>query len=302
MALQLDETESPQTGLRRLAAECIDTALAGLDGADGRDVAIHTVRKQGKQARALLRLVRFGLEGDHRREGRIFREIGRGLSDLRDAAVALEVHGSLLDDVGGSLNPAVCARMRQLLIDDMRSIADRRDRSGSSPSDDDRLRRQLRVARERTQRWRLIGSGEDMLRRGLVQSYRLGRKAAKHAAAGGRAEDFHETRKRAKDFWYALEFLSGRWPDVVLERIGPARHLCELLGDIHDLEIYSAAIDRVASAAEPAGVEILSATAGQRRRRLEAEALRLAHEVFRDNPRDFAVALERSESLKRAAG
>lgn len=66
-------------------------------------------------------------------------------------------------------------------------------------------------------------------RDGLSRLHGRLERAAARAARDGRPEDFHETRKRAKDLQYALEAL-GRRPDAA-----PAREAAARLGRARDL-------------------------------------------------------------------
>lgn len=300
MSVRLRESEPLQTGLRRLAVECIDVAVAALDEPEGRDAAIHTVRKQCKQARALLRLYRFGLGRERTIESCNFRDIARSLSVARDCKVALDVHAVLLERYGALLDPAVGAELRQGLIADARAYAQLQAPPESTPNDV--LRQRLLALRARVRNFTLRGDDEALLRRGLRRSYRRARQAGRRACESGLADDFHQARKRAKDFWYQLEIVARRWPDAALVRVGLTRRLTELLGDAHDLEVYCAAIGRAASGRNPLAVEILTALADARRHSLEAGAVTLVHEVFGEKARRFAAALERADDPQRATG
>jgi CHAD domain-containing protein len=301
MALRLEESEPLQTGLRRISVETIDAALAALDEPEGRDVAIHTIRKQSKKIRAILRLFRDGLGSRGRKESRVFRDLSRSLSSARDVKVALDVHAMLLDRYGTVLAPSVGVTIRQQLV------AGRQARRGGSVSsiqspNNDALRQSLLAARLRARRWRLVGREDDLLKQGLGRTYRRGRAALRHAVSSGAAGDLHEARKRAKDYWYQLEIVARSWPDVALTRIARAHQLTDKLGEAHDLDIYRDAIRRAASARCPRGVEMLSAIAEQRRRELESEALDLGEDVFQQKPKRFVAELERSQIRQQAAG
>jgi CHAD domain-containing protein len=281
--------------------ECIDVALLALDEPEGRDAAIHTVRKQCKQARALLRLFHFGLRDDGRGEMRIFRDIGRALSVARDGRVVLDVHERLNEEFDVVIDPAVRAAVRQDLIADWQARVNAAKAQGGSMIDHEELRARLRAARSRARRWEVVDGSEDVVRRGLVRSYHRARKAHRRAARSMSIEDFHEARKRAKDYYHALEFLAVRYPDVASERIASAKKLAEHLGDAHDFDVYRKASARAAASRNPAGVDLLHALTGQRSRTLEADAIALSRTVFADKPASFAALLEQTVAADRAA-
>ncbi|MEZ4569166.1 MAG: hypothetical protein R2849_02320 [Thermomicrobiales bacterium] len=63
MAYRLEPDEALDVGVRRIATEQVEKALAELDDSDlDRHATVHQVRKRCKKIRGLLRLVRPGLE------------------------------------------------------------------------------------------------------------------------------------------------------------------------------------------------------------------------------------------------
>jgi len=300
MSLRLRESEPLDTALRRLALDCVDQALAALDGADGRDVAIHQIRKQCKQFRSLLRLYRSGLEDGFRHEARFFRDLSRSLAAARDAAVALDMHAALVEQYGAIINSSVSARIRQLLIADFHAVTAPTGRTSRRPPDNDTLRAQLLAARSRCRQLRLARA-DRILERGLLAGYRQGRKAARRAQKTRDERDLHALRKYAKNYWHQLEFVARRWPDLALQRQGPVHRLTVLLGDLQDTVVYRHAIERVAAGQEPEGVEILAALVDQRRRGLEVEALDLAQLIFAERPRQLRAELQRHDVLRRVS-
>jgi len=298
MTTRLNESEPLETALRRLAVESIDTALAALDEREGRDVAIHSVRKECKRSRALLRLFSDAIGDGWQRECHEFRDLSRSISVVRDARVILDVHAAMITQYGNSLDALAIATMRQQLIADIQSGVDAHD---ATPTND-MLRQRLQSAKLRARRWTIADASERALEQGFVRTYRRGRAAARRARAVPHESNFHELRKRAKDLWYQLELLARRWPDTALRRVAPTRRLTELLGDAHDLVIYREAVERAAVARARETGEILAALADRRCRALEAEAALLTREVFADKPKRFRAALERRDFGHQAAG
>jgi CHAD domain-containing protein len=302
MISPLQQAESLQATYRRLTVECIAKAIAALDEPRGRDIAIHTIRKQGKQVRALIRLFHDGPAPARRDACRFFRELGRSLSPARDARVALDVHATLLERFGTLLDPAAVSRVRERLERDLKS---RRGDADGQPIGGQVLRRQLLAARVSARRAVIAGTDETTLKAAFVRSYRRARRAAQHAAESGQAAGFHEARKRAKDYWYQLEFVAYRWPSITAARIATARRLTELLGEAQDCEVYAAAMTRRRAERDLPTTDLLLALAEHRARTLRQEALRLCAEVYAEKPKELAAAINQSEPLEplhRAAG
>src|SRR5947208_10621352 len=105
MGFRLKLRESLPDGLKRVFREQMQSALELCRRpAKQRGVTVHEVRKHLKKLRAALRLA-IGEVGKnrHAREDRCVREIGRLVSDLRDAQVRLQTLIQLRDEtVSGS--------------------------------------------------------------------------------------------------------------------------------------------------------------------------------------------------------
>ncbi|MDH3264343.1 MAG: CHAD domain-containing protein, partial [Paracoccaceae bacterium] len=89
MAFQFErDDKTVQAGVRRIAREDVDAALAILDDASSPLAErVHEARKAVKKLRGLIRLVRQGFAG-YDAENAALREAGRSLSGLREAEVA----------------------------------------------------------------------------------------------------------------------------------------------------------------------------------------------------------------------
>lgn len=304
MISPLQDAESLQQNYRRLAVDCIAKAIGALDEPRGRDIAIHTIRKQCKQARALIRLFHAGPPSARRQACRLFRDLSRSLSAARDARVALDVHALLLERFGSALDPAAIATVREQLESNLRT---KRGDADGHPIGGQVLRRQLLAARVSARRAVIAGTDEETLKAAFVRAYRRARRALQVAADSGQAPDFHEARKCAKDYWYQLEFVARRWPGITAARIEAARRLTELLGEAQDCEVYAAAVARGRGRSRRGAptTDVLLALAEHRARALRQEALGLRAEVFTEKPKELAAAINEPEpfaSLNVAAG
>src|SRR5882672_1152282 len=111
MPYRLRKNEPVAKGIKRLAAEQIDYARGQLAQTGDTEKAIHEARKSVKKTRALLRLVGYGAE-DKR-----LRNIGRALSEVRDAAAMIQVFDALVAKKKESF-PSI----RQGLVESMQSV------------------------------------------------------------------------------------------------------------------------------------------------------------------------------------
>ena len=86
MGFSFKKSETLEENLRRVILRQGNKALSHLEKEDG-DLhhGVHQARKRFKQIRAILRLVRPALGDKYTMENVAYRDMGRKLSDLRDA-------------------------------------------------------------------------------------------------------------------------------------------------------------------------------------------------------------------------
>src|SRR5579862_3122658 len=92
MPYRLEHDESIPRGLRRVAREEIDSAIENLrvKQPSKRDDAVHEARKNIKKLRGIVRLLMPELGAEGVRENIALRDLGRTLSEVRDAAAMIE--------------------------------------------------------------------------------------------------------------------------------------------------------------------------------------------------------------------
>src|SRR5919109_184691 len=103
------------SGVRRIATEQLGSAIRRLSDAEGDDraEAVHDARKSVKKARALLRLVRPGLDSSaYRAEMDALRDAGRLLSGTRNADVLLATIDTLAARYAGHLPATAFGELR----------------------------------------------------------------------------------------------------------------------------------------------------------------------------------------------
>ncbi len=294
-AFRLNDAESADDGLRRIARGQIDGALDELGDADGGDPseAVHEARKGLKRLRATVRLARDDLGDDvYRRENAAFRDVGRRLSGVRDAKVMVETLDALGDGDGRSERPF--ARLRSALLREQEEAHEKLQRDDATLRD---VRADLADARARVAAWPLTPDADQaVLTPGLRRIYRRGRKAYRAAAAKPSAEALHDLRKRVKDLRYAAQVARPVAPKRMRKLAKRANALADLIGDDHDLAVLrEAAAERSATLT---GDELahLRALIDHRRARLQKRALTAAERLYKPKPRRIARLVERAEA------
>ena len=287
MAYRIDLGAPLAAELRRVAADQLGSAVAGLEAAGARDraAAVHGARKSVKKTRALLRLARPGLPGDvYRDEQDALRAAGRLLSGARDADVLGATVDALAERFAGRLPAPQFNGLRRAVVTQARADG-AEDRSAEAIA-------ALRAIAARLAALPLDDVDAAALRKGAVRVQRAGRKRYKAARKAGGGDPLHELRKRVKDRWYHERLLRDGWPAVGKAYAGEADRLGELLGDEHDLAVLDERLARRGGELRTrADLDVVRALIAERRAELAAEALALGRRLYGEKPKAYGRRL-----------
>jgi CHAD domain-containing protein len=270
------DDESVEAGLRRIAAEQLTKALASLE-ADALHEGVHDARKRVKKLRGLLRLVRPGFKGYSKENARL-RDAARTLSGVRDHTAMLEALGRL-----SARYPEIDGRRMVPLRRALEARRDAATAAGDLPERIAAFRDVLSETRERAEGWRLGAEGWTALGPGLALAYGRGREAMARAHKTGKAEDFHEFRKRVKDHGYHARLLAPIWPPLMDPFAALLDDLGEVLGESNDLVALAPIV--AASELKTGARVALEELIVEERRRLEARALVVGARVYAERPK-----------------
>lgn len=288
MAYRLQEHESVPEGIRRIAIEQLDDALAQLRDrvADDADEAVHDARKDLKKLRAVLRLVRGAIPSDtYHQENVCYRDAGRLLSDVRDANVQIETLDDLTEHFSESVSSDAFSETRAALVVRHRQIRDRiLYREGAI----EQAIPMLEAARGRIEDWSRVPDDWSAFSGGLKQVYKRGYKDLPAAISEPTMENFHEWRKRVKYLWYHLRILHPIWPGMMEEMAAQTKQLSDYLGDEHDLAmLWELLREQPELAGDPTEFEALVALIDRRRTELQRSATLLGRRIYAEQPKDF---------------
>ena len=275
---KLKRSEPVPDGVRRLALQRLERALEVL--ASGDPDAIHEVRKELKQVRALLRLVRSEL-GSKRfaAENARYRDIARPLSAIRDSQALVQAAQKL----AGTQSPLVKALkvrhravQHQLLVDEHQL---------------ERSTRALEQGMRTVSRWKLEHRGWKALGPNLERVMSRCRRAMAQAKHSGEDDALHSWRKQAKYLRAVLGVGAPAWPKVVRELDHGLHRLADALGDDHDLAVLEGLIDRGELQLGSTLATHSRATIHARRRKLQAESFKLGEKLFAREPTELVQAM-----------
>jgi CHAD domain-containing protein len=285
MAFRLKLREPLPDGLKRVFCEQIDSALRLCQNpAKQRGVTVHEVRKHLKKLRAAMRLATGAVGKDcHRCENRSVREIGRLISDLRDAQVRLQTFTELRDRKAKKSQEPLFPRTEELLLLECESF------SAAFAGWQRQAIPQLENVKARLVAWPLDALNWKEICNAVCKIYRRGQRALVKTIDDPEPENFHAWRKRVKDVWYELRILQPLNQTVLEEMAHDAEVLGELLGSEHDLNFLRARLEKE-SGDEALAHELaqLQKLITKRCKRLRRDALELGRRFYAEPSKAFA--------------
>jgi CHAD domain-containing protein len=271
----------PAVALREVLARDVRAAIEKLNAA--RDVDVHAIRKDVKHARAIVRLLRYGLPGvTYQAINHGLRDSARSLSRTRDTEVLIATIAGLEQKYRlTTLRP-----LQDALVNEQRR---RNARSAG---------RQIALAKRRLETLSQIIGQIDIattnwpaILRAIGETYRRARKNARRAQSEPTSDNLHDWRKQVKYLWHQVRALTPLAPRR-LQRMARGLHrLADHLGDHHDLSVLDA---RLASSTQIAEEDCkdLQALINRRRARLERKAFDLSERWIADKRKKFERKLE----------
>lgn len=279
-AFRLKRTEDVGDGLRRIVRGRAAQATESLEQGIEQDpvATIHSVRKDIKKIRSVLRLLRDQLGKDlYRTENRRYREAAVSLSSSRDAAVKVQTLAGLEDHFGREIPSASAWGWRRQL---------ERERLEAAEADPEAITAAiaaLRAGSEAAVEWPLGDGSWGLIGPGLERSYRRGRAAMAEVADDPDPELVHAWRKRGKDLWYQLRLVRRSWPSLLGETVDRTHELTDLLGDHHDLSVLATDLASREIGSKAQMTELIE----QRQGELLGEALALGERLYAEKPKAF---------------
>lgn len=239
--------EPVAAGVRRVALEQIEMAEAKLAAKENTPALIHDARRCLKRLRALLRLIRPGLDEEaYRDEAERLSGVGKLLAEARDAHVMRQTLIKL-ENRPEPLPKGLGTSLRKLLVS--APAPGKRRRGGDG-------RRQALLHLKQAKKLFTGKAVQDVefehLVEGLERAYDGARKRFRKAYRKPSDESFHAWRKSVQLHWRHMLLLSRGWPEAFSARASEAKELSRLLGEDHDYAMLLAL-------AEGRGAEMLAA-------------------------------------------
>lgn len=284
MSYELRSDETLGAGICRIVTRQIENAIcAGKAKQNGKGSPVHETRKHLKKARAALALVRGEMKhGAWKRVDRCVGQVGRMISDVRDAEVRLETVRQLRSFLHGKKRSF--EETEELLAFELDSFLAAFSEWPQEASA--RLGETLEEMRDWP--WRRLRGKQ--VRRNVQRTYKRGRQALRLAMEEMTTEKLHSLRKCAKELCYQIRILRPLAPEIFDELDEELKTIGECLGQLHDLAFVT---QRLWSfrAGEKEGDRILTALIAVRTDELGATAIALGERFYAERPRQFARRL-----------
>jgi CHAD domain-containing protein len=268
-------------GIKRIVREEIEAAVRHVSGQGscGRDEAIHEARKSVKKIRGALRLVRPELGEIYRLENARFRDIGRQLSQFRDAGAIIETFDALRQKYHGELDGRTLASLRRRL----KARKQQAEKQGNIGGVLAGMAAALRESAARVMAWPLSRDGFPAIAQGLNATFRRGQKAMARARKHPRPENLHEWRKRVKEHWYHVRLLESLWTPGMRVYEKSLKDLETYLGEDHNLVVLG----------KQPEIGPLVRLIRKYHRELRGSAFALGEHIYQEKPGQFTRRVER---------
>lgn len=293
MAYQFFPEESLTEAAIRVHCEQLEKSLKDIKKAKADpDDAVHEVRKRLKKLRGLLRLVRFFMPHQYRALNAKYRDIGRVLSDLRDARAKLEALDELETRTQSEIDSAVFEPVRIRLESDYRiQTEDGKAIMGALEQTAD----ELEILLDQEQNWDFQQSQAQTLMQGIQKTYRRARKAYQHCyqSKGVTGADFHEWRKRTKYLWYEVQLVENCWSQPLKALRKEIKELASILGNEHDLTVIRTTLkDNIDYFDDPETLHPFIGVLQGWQIELRLSARQAGSRLFAEKPKHFAARLQ----------
>lgn len=280
--LILNDSQTIQPAIHNQLLYLNQAAIAHLERKHRPNESIHQARLCFKRCRAMLRLVRPGLEvQDFEAFNAFYRQCGQALGQMRDTTARLET----IQLIGKSRkSPDTEAFIRKLVSSLAKAQRDWK-ATGRQEIEVSGTIAQLSGFEERIRQLSVTGNAAGVLKAGIRRLYRQGRKRMEALAVEPDDAGFHQLRKSVKYLGYVFESLQYLYPAWMKSQMNELVKLGRLLGSHHDLVILLHLLDEI-----PAGRQRtnLRRSIIRRKKRLEKRILADAALVYLWKPSEFA--------------
>lgn len=288
MSLRINLKQKISANAERIMQGRLEKCRSALEQANSHE-AIHDARKQMKKLRAFSRLMRDEIgEKSYKMTNMYYRDIGKKISEARDAAAMLET----MDLIAGDIDSEAEKRAHKDVKNHLAARKSAVSRTMINQKDLlDTVKSDLARAEKIHASWKIKSKDFSAFSGGLGKTYKRCQKAMKKAYKKNTSEAFHEWRKRAKYLRYHVDYLREAWHKPMKSLEKELHQLTDYLGDAHDLAVLKAHIKQMDYEDQEARAALIFVI-DRRKAELQRLARPLGEKILLDSKKDFLKRLE----------
>jgi Uncharacterized conserved protein len=286
MSYELRRDQTLGANLRRICCKQVESALEVVRGeVEVDDSPVHETRKHLKKARAAVRIVADEIgRGLFKAQDHALRDIGRLISDVRDAEVRLQTVRQLQEITRRQSNQTF-HKTEELLLTELEHFL------AAFAGWQQEAEAGLAKLCAEIADWPITNLDCKSVRAAVQRRYKCARDAFNCAQAKPTPEHFHELRSEAKCLLYQLRILRPTNPLVLSALIDELNSLGNVLGRSHDLHFLGDRLRSKALRASQREARELIAVIEASEVELQKRGTDLAEHFFEERPRDFGDRL-----------
>jgi CHAD domain-containing protein len=195
------------------------------------DKNIHEIRKSFKRLRAILRLIKYEIGySAYLRENSFCRDESKLISDIRDFKVFHENLSNLVKDFRGEIDTEVA----ELLQEKIQNKKNQRLKEIVQGDVFHKIHDDVSEAIERLKLLRFENEGFNLIRKGLLKTYKKGQQELLLVKLEPSIENYHDLRKRVKYLMYHMQILQPVWTKYFKSTVKMLDKSADQLGLDHD--------------------------------------------------------------------
>jgi hypothetical protein len=288
MAFQVSSNRALERELRRIVDHQLEVAITDLCdvGREWDDERIRHARRQAKKARAIMRLVRGGLEESSRHSIERLGLVNHLLGPLSDGPAVVDTLQHLVAKHPGALSRRTIAAMTRALEEREQRV----DRQAQFERVVRRALHLLRMERRKTRQWRLKADDFEAIAPGLHKAVANARHAMARAVKHPTTEHYHAWRRRVKNHWLQIRVIGARCRDRLGRDLARLEALDALLGECHNYAVLRLTLTEEASVTRAEAAHCLRLIR-HAEMELRAAAVTLGRDVYHETSRAYVQRL-----------
>jgi CHAD domain-containing protein len=286
MTYQLRPNQTLGANLRRICRKQVENAVAIARGEkEPDDTPVHQTRKHLKKARAALQMVADEIGRPYfKKQDHCFRDVGRLISDVRDAEVRLQTVRQL-QEITRRTSHYTFRKTEELLLAELEHFM------AAFAGWQKQAAPQLERLRDEIEGWQIEELDGKAIRCAVQGAYKAARHALDCAKTKPTPENFHQFRSEAKRLLYQLRIMRPINPLGLSALIDDLDSVGKVFGRSHDLFFLRERMRREDAHAPARETRELVAVIKASELELQNRGVDLAERFFGERPRSFGHRL-----------